>query len=339
MPVKLPSRGVLTVADIRNVSEFGLRPQLCASLFLVFSVNERPQYGTFDAPYAIAYSYRRELAGLNEFGDFAGMNAEHERDIRDGEESAKFTRHALIMCRRPGPLFPTRAMWISQPEGVSRPHNERLQTEGFIVARTHLGSRFRRIDLRLILGLLLMAASVAGVIGYVSLFDRTTPVYVARAAIPSGTELRSDDLRVEQMNLAEAEALYLVPADPMEHLVASRPIAPGELLAKSAVSSSPLTDSITTVVSVSGPLPSSVSIGRTVDVWASADGSVRGEEVPPPYSVVTGAEVIHIDEPAGFGASDAHSVEIRVPKVKLAALLAASSRGLAFTLVSVGSTP
>lgn len=200
-----------------------------------------------------------------------------------------------------------------------------------------LFSRFRRIDLRFLVGIALTAAAVFGVGSAISSLNRSVPVYVAAQPITTGQGIDSASVRVEQVNLGGSVAAYLTPSDGLDGLVAQRPLVPGELVAKSALGPSAGDAFVTTVVHVESDIPSSVSVGRFVDVWAAGSPNSSRANPVEPAEVVTHAEVTRVTQDTGLAASSGHSVEIRVPRDALSALLLAQSSGLDFTVVSSGA--
>ncbi len=204
------------------------------------------------------------------------------------------------------------------------------------MARSPHNNIIRRIDLRFAIGIALVLASVLGVSMLIQSLNRTVPVYVVGSAIATGDAVTIDALRIVQLNLGEATENYLTPADDIADLLATRPLQPGELVAKSGLGSAAAEDSITTVIEVSGELPAGVAVGRTVDVWAAPDGSMRLEQTVAPTAVLSGVEVVRVATSDGFASGASTTVEVRIPRGKLQGVLLAQSMGLAFTIVSVG---
>lgn len=194
----------------------------------------------------------------------------------------------------------------------------------------------RTIDVRFVLGIVLVVASVLGVSALVNSLNRSAPVYVVGTAIATGEPVTLESLRVADLNLGDSVGQYLTPADDLASMIAARPMQPGELVAKTGVTTSLSSDSITTVIAVSGELPSGVDVGRTVDVWAAPDGSMRTEVAVAPAAVLSGVEVVRIAASDGFAAGTSTTVELRISREKLPAVLLAQSKGLSFTVVAVG---
>lgn len=197
--------------------------------------------------------------------------------------------------------------------------------------------RPRRFDVRLVIGIGLTLASVAGVVVVAAAANHTEPVYVLADAVATGESLTESSVRVAQVSLGGVADQYLAPGDPIEGQIARHPMLAGELLAKSAVADTIADDSVTTVLSVAGPLPATTHQGSLVDVWAAPDGSVRLESPSAPAVVVSNAEIVRISSESGIVSANTVHVELRLPRGKLQAVLTAGALGLSFTIVTVGA--
>lgn len=189
-----------------------------------------------------------------------------------------------------------------------------------------------RLDPRLVIGVVLVAASTTGVWALVSSLDDSAEVYVVRDTVTPGTRIDAGDLVVEPVRLGAAVDRYLAPGDvPDGGLVVARTIEAGELVPASAVDEADRTGLATVVVPSRGALPSGLGAGSTVDVW-SARELERGT-FEPPAVLVAAAEIAGIQEPEGMVDSGGPSVELLVPREKVAALLEALAAGDAIDLV------
>lgn len=189
-----------------------------------------------------------------------------------------------------------------------------------------------RLDPRLLIGVVLIAASTTGVWALVSGLDDSTEVYAARGTLTPGTRVDAADLTTESVRLGTTVDQYLVPGDvPESGLVVSRTIEAGELVPDSAVDAVDRTGLATVVVPSRGALPSGLGAGTSVDVWAARQ--VERDRYEPPAVLVAGAEIAGIQEPEGMVATGAVSVELLIPREKVAALLEALAAGDAIDLV------
>ncbi|WP_166426710.1 SAF domain-containing protein [Labedella populi] len=193
----------------------------------------------------------------------------------------------------------------------------------------------RIVDVRLVVGVALVAASIAGVWAVVASADRSVSVYAAGTTIVAGNVVGTEDLVVEQVSLGRSADLYVAPGGLVDGAVATRSILAGELVPAEAIAATADLAMAPVVVSVSGELPEGVVAGRDVDVWASGSGG-QGDEADPPSVLVAGALVARIvaEESIVAGSSEV-SVELSVPDGAVAVLLAASTAGDALTLVPV----
>ncbi|WP_350347208.1 hypothetical protein ABIQ69_11265 [Agromyces sp. G08B096] len=201
------------------------------------------------------------------------------------------------------------------------------------MARQDRGERGSvRIDPRLLIGVVLVAGSTAGVWALVTGFDTTTEVYAVRDTVATGTRLDTDDLVVESVRLGGSAERYVVAGElPESGLVATRTIGAGELVPAAAVAERDDSALATVVVPSRGPLPSGLGPGSRVDVWSAR--LVEHGAYEPPAVLVAGAEVSGVVEPEGMVSGDGVSVELLVPREKVAAVLQALASGDAIDLV------
>jgi hypothetical protein len=198
--------------------------------------------------------------------------------------------------------------------------------------RTSNGRGGSRVDPRLVIGVLLVASSTAGVWALVAGLDDTVEVYAATTTLPAGTALDEGDLERVKVGLAESGAHYVSVGDLPEGAVLGRTVGEGELVPMAALAEPDGERGATVVVTSRGPLPSLVVPGAVVDVWAAEAGE-RGE-FGAPAVLVPGAEVSQVREPGGIATGDVGaSVELLVPREKLAAVLEALASGDAIDLV------
>ncbi len=195
----------------------------------------------------------------------------------------------------------------------------------------------RTLDLRLVIGVVLVATSVSGVVALVAALDRSVAVYVTGEAIASGEPLSTASLRIIQVRLGDSLPQYLRPGDAVDGQFTRRSFGAGELIAKSTIASASAPDQVTTVISVSDALPAAVHQGSQVEVWAVPDGTLRAEQIVEPSTVLDTAEVVRITHADGFAAAGTSTVELRIPRSALQSVLAAQAIGMRFTIVAVGA--
>ncbi len=197
------------------------------------------------------------------------------------------------------------------------------------------------VDVRLIIGIVLVVGSIAGVLTLVSAADRRVTVYAASSNLSPGDRIDADDLLLRHVSLDAAHGLYLRPGDlPDDGLLAGSVIRTGELVPLSAVGTGDGARSTSLVLQLNVRVSSAVVPGALVDVWSAAattaDVSSLGA-FGPPIVLATDAVVVRIVDDEGIIAgSDGDSVEVLVPRVRIARLLQAIANQDALAVVPAG---
>lgn len=112
-----------------------------------------------------------------------------------------------------------------------------MQTAEALLPRAHV--RLRRLDLRVVVGLLLMLVAVFGGASLIRSAQARTPVLVAARAVQPGATITAADIRVVELSIAGG--LAYMPATMRDQIVgrvAAEPLSEGKLLAPSSVSQS-----------------------------------------------------------------------------------------------------
>jgi len=142
---------------------------------------------------------------------------------------------------------------------------------------------------------------------------------------------------VESVRLGATVDRYLVPGEvPDGGLVVARTVEAGELVPDSAVDDVDRSGLASVVVPARGALPSGLGPGSTVYVWAARELERGAYE--PPAVLVANAEVAAIREPEGMVDSGGASVELLIPREKVAAFLEGLTAGDAIDLVPARAT-
>lgn len=215
-------------------------------------------------------------------------------------------------------------------------------------------------DLRLVLGILLVAGSVAGVYGIVAAADRRVVVYAAASALTPGEHIDADDLVQRSVALDGVDRLYLTAGRiPPGGLVVTQPVAKGALLPTSAVGSAAGVRSTSLVLRLATQVSGAVVPGATIDIWAASDPDAVAAAASPvtsaddptapadpsasvdltgPAVIVPGATVVKVvEETGGFSASaSGSSVEVLVPRDRVARLLQAIAQKASLAVVPAG---
>ena len=190
-------------------------------------------------------------------------------------------------------------------------------------------------DVRFVIGIVLVIASVAGVWLLVSSSRQTMPMLQTTRTIVPGDTIASDDLQVVDVGLAGLAEAYLAPQDLEPGSIATRTIPEGELLPRSAVGSA--NDARTTTVVVSSTAtPAGIKAGTTVEVW-HAPLHEEGRTYDEPRILVGDAVVVSVAEADGMLAQSRTDVELAIDRGAVADVLAAITGGDAISLVPAGA--
>lgn len=127
----------------------------------------------------------------------------------------------------------------------------------------------RWLDLRLVLGVLLVLGSVLLGARIVGAADATVPVWAAAGDLAPGTELTADDLVAVDVRL-DATALYLSAGTRPEGYVLARAVRDGELVPRSALED-PAEQVELALPVQAGYVPAGLERGQVIDVYAVAD--------------------------------------------------------------------
>jgi len=199
------------------------------------------------------------------------------------------------------------------------------------------GTAKRRIwlDPRFVIGIVLVAAAIAGVSSLVSTVDTTVDVVAAREQLTPGQLVTAADLATASVRIVDAQKLYLSPdAIPEAGVVITRDVAPGELVPATAVGSASAVQLASVILPLRTPLASSVGPGSRIDVWAAReaeDGTFAA-----PTVLVSGATVVQVIQEEGIMASQAgRSVEVLVPRDAVARALEAVANNAAIDVIGV----
>jgi hypothetical protein len=169
-------------------------------------------------------------------------------------------------------------------------------------------------DPRLLIGLLLVAASIA-----------------------------ASDLVARGVALDGSDALYLgVGEVPRGGLVVTRAVAQGELVPASSVGRTSDVDATSLVLRLATRVSAAVKPGASIDVWsatpATTSAKLDGEDADPPAVLVSGATVVRVmdDDQALTADRDGSAVEVRLPRSRVARVLAAIAAGDDLSIVPEG---
>ena len=193
-------------------------------------------------------------------------------------------------------------------------------------------------DIRFLLGVALIIASVVGVWLVVSAARQTVPVFAAARTIVPGEAIEAGDLRVVDVALGPLEKTYASPASWEPGAVATRTIATGELVPRDAVGDATRVRTTTVVVHSATELPAAVEAGSTVEVWA-APQLERGV-FDTPRILVAAATVVSVDDDESMIGTSGSAVELVIERADVAETLAAIAGGANLSIVpTAGAAP
>lgn len=183
----------------------------------------------------------------------------------------------------------------------------------------------------LLLGSILVIASVTGVWFVVDANTRTEVFLVAAAPAASGSVIGSSSLRVARMNLGSSREVYLRPGDVGAGAYFLTTMATGQLVPRGSVATGIIDARQTVVISSVMPTPKSLKVGDLVDVWVS--DLLDNNKFAPPITLVLDAEVTEVIEESGVLAEQSPKVQILVPIASVAPILDAIASKDALSMV------
>jgi hypothetical protein len=197
-------------------------------------------------------------------------------------------------------------------------------------------SRRRWRDPRLIIGIVLIAASAVGVAWVVAAADDRVGVWVVSGDVPAGSPVSHTNVTVAEVQVPDLDT-YWSSSDPIPPgLVATRDFADGELLTQAGVTTPDASSiRIVTLPVLRNQMPSDLDVGRRVDVYVVERGA-SGAADGPPQLVLRNAIASWVDGASGtFGSTSLEvGVALSLPDEQVAKVLDAQARG-SLTLVDV----
>ncbi len=204
-----------------------------------------------------------------------------------------------------------------------------------IMNNMRAGSHKRR-PLVLAASSLLVLGSMVGAWVLIEQSKATEVFLVTKQNLASGTSLKASDLDQIPLSMFEISGSYLQPDALVDGLVLTRPLAAGEAVPISALTTAELTNWSNVVLTPALELSSQIEVGTKVSIWSSPhlDFQTFGD----PDLLATDIEVVKIIEPQGNFADTSKSVELRVPKNSLQYLIGAITNNDALALTSHSRT-
>lgn len=197
--------------------------------------------------------------------------------------------------------------------------------------------RFKRPgwkDSRLIFGLLLILASVAGIVALITALEKTEPMLVPKANITLGEELDPTKFTVKEVRLDELGGAYLHSRHAFESGDrAGTLLRAGELVPVHAVVTTGATDAKPVTIDLDHTLPEAVTPGSRVDIWSAAKKG-PGNSFDVPELLLDSSEVTAVRAgDTSFSSRTKASLEVMVPDSSLQDLLEALANESRLTVI------
>jgi len=183
----------------------------------------------------------------------------------------------------------------------------------------------------LILGLILLASSVAVVAFTIAENNHTDEYLVAARDLPAGSPVSITDMKVAMVNLGLGADQYLRKDELPGGSYVLGPLRAGQLVAKSVLASAIIDERVPVVVNSAMGLSSGVVAGASVDVWVTP--AKQDKVVGEPYVLVLAAEVATLFEDNEMFSEKNSQVELWVPLEAVGPVLAAISNGDSVSLI------
>jgi hypothetical protein len=190
----------------------------------------------------------------------------------------------------------------------------------------------RWLDLRLVLGVLLVLGSVLLGARVVSAADATVPVWAVTGDLAAGTELAVDDLVAVDVRLDDAAEAYLSTSTRPEGRTLARAVRAGELLPRTALEEP--ADLVQVALPVqAGYVPPSLTRGQLVDVYALADPAAGA------VADADGSVTVVVEEAPVQALSGRTDGVLSTPTTTVQVVVAVPSDEAAEVLASIGGRP
>jgi hypothetical protein len=180
---------------------------------------------------------------------------------------------------------------------------------------------------------LLVLASVVGVISLVGSADRTTEVYAAKDSIAVGEKLTPDNVVRAKVRLGETEEHYVtVESGLPEGLVAVQRIGKNQLVPRESLGKVDALDRKPVAVTIEESLPPQAVAGTRVDVWVALPDARNGFSEP--KLLLPGAEIAQVTSASTtLGSSRNTVLMVLVADSQMPALLGAQANQAKISVV------
>jgi hypothetical protein len=188
-------------------------------------------------------------------------------------------------------------------------------------------------DPRLLVGVLLVLVSVAGVVFLVGSADRATEVYAAKDGIDVGEPLTEANVVRAKVRLGETEQHYITAESGLpEGLVAVQRIGKDQLVPRGSLGEADALDRKPVAITVEGTLPSQAVAGARVDVWVAQPDAKNGFSEP--KLLLPGAEIADlVPGSTTLGSAKTSVLMVLVDDSRMPALLGAQANEAKISVV------
>jgi hypothetical protein len=188
-------------------------------------------------------------------------------------------------------------------------------------------------DPRLLMGILLVMVSVAGVVFLVNSADRTTEVYAARDGIGVGEALTAENVVRAKVRLGETEQHYIpVESGLPEGVVAVQRIAKDQLVPRASLGEVDQLDRKPVALTIDETLPSQAVEGARVDVWVAQPDAKNGYSEP--KLLLSSAEIAEVTAGStALGSTKTTVLMVLVEDSQMPALLGAQANEAKISVV------
>jgi hypothetical protein len=185
----------------------------------------------------------------------------------------------------------------------------------------------------LIIGLVLVAASIAAVVGIVTASDEGEDILAAPRLLTAGDHITVDDLEVRRVSLGVDGHGYLRPGDiPAEGLVVSRTVGTGELVPLAAVGDARGPSATTVVVTLSTAIGATVRPGDSFDLWSAP--ALDAGRFGAPAVIASETQLVRVIADEGIvSTAQAGQIELLIARRDVARILHALANGDALSAV------
>jgi hypothetical protein len=190
----------------------------------------------------------------------------------------------------------------------------------------------RWLDLRLVLGVLLVLGSVLLGARIVSAADATVPVWAVTADLAAGTELTADDLVAVDVRLDDVASAYMSARTPLVGRTLAQAVREGELMPSAALEAADELVQLALPVQ-SGYVPPGLERGQLVDVYAVADPAAGAT------GVADGSVTLVVRKAPVQDISDRSEGVLATPTTAIQVVVAVAADDAADLLAAIGGRP